>query len=130
MSMPVAKFYYKGDWSKTIRFLDDMKRKRFLTNLDKYGKLGVDALSRATPVDTGKTAASWYYEIEITDYGAKITWSNSNVVKDWANVAIMLQYGHGTRNGGYVQGIDYINPAMRPIFEKIADAAWEEVKKS
>ena len=98
------------------------------SSLDKYGKEGVQALAAATPVDTGLTAASWYYEIEQTDKTTSIVWKNSNVV-DGTPIAIILQYGHATRNGGYVQGTEYINDALRPIFERIADSVWKEVTK-
>ena len=95
--------------------------------LDQYGKEGVEALARATPKDTGKTAASWNYAVHKSDGRITITWSNSNIV-DGVPIAVILQYGHGTRNGGYVEGVDYINPAMRPIFERIAQRAWGEVR--
>ena len=90
--------------------------------------MGVDALREATPKDTGKTSESWSYSIEMKDGTAKVIWSNSNV-SDWANVAVLIQYGHATRNGGYVEGIDYINPAMSSIFEKMAQDIWKEVAK-
>ena len=121
-------FKHKGNLKKTTRFLERMVKEEYLKNLDKYGQEGVQALSLATPVDSGKTAASWDYRIEKTNDGTKIVWTNSNVNKG-VNIAIILQYGHGTRNGGYVQGRDYINPAIRPIFDKIADDAWKEVTK-
>lgn len=89
--------------------------------------MGVDALREATPKRTGKTADSWSYEIKITDRFVTITWKNSNVVDGWANVAVLIQYGHATRGGAYVKGIDYINPAMRPVFEKMAQEVWMEV---
>ena len=95
--------------------------------MDQYGKEGVEALARATPKDTGKTAASWSYAVHKSDGRITITWSNSNIV-DGVPIAVILQYGHGTRNGGYVEGVDYINPAMRPIFERIAQRAWGEVR--
>ena len=118
----------KGDLSKTYNFLKRASRRDFLSKLDQYGKEGVSALSAATPVDTGKTAASWSYEINQTPTAVTITWKNSNVVNG-VPIALILQYGHATRNGGYVQGRDYINPAIRPIFDKILDSAWKEVKK-
>ena len=121
-------FKHKGNLKKTTRFLERMVKEEYLKNLDKYGQEGVQALSLATPVDSGKTATSWDYRIEKTNDGTKIVWTNSNVNKG-VNIAIILQYGHGTRNGGYVQGRDYINPAIRPIFDKIADDAWKEVTK-
>lgn len=118
----------KGDLSKTYNFLKRAQSRSFYKNLRRYGEEGVAALSAATPVDTGKTAASWSYEIVQTKTSVSITWKNSNVVNG-IPIAIILQYGHGTRNGGYVQGRDYINPAIQPIFDKILDSAWREVKK-
>jgi hypothetical protein len=115
-----------GDFSKTFKILKKLSTKSYLKRLSKYGQMGVDALSAATPRDTGKTAESWGYEIHVTDHSVTIVWTNSNV-NDWANVAVLIQYGHATRNGGYVQGIDYINPAMKPVFEKIAKEVWVEV---
>lgn len=100
-----------------------------LGNLDKYGKEGVEALAMATPIDTGETAASWVYTIERTNGSASIVWSNTHVVNG-LNIAVLLQYGHGTRQGGYVVGRDYINPAIQPIFDKIAKNAWKEVIES
>lgn len=98
--------------------------------LDKYGKRGVDALREATPKDTGKTSESWKYDIEQDENGNyQIVWSNTNVVNDWANIAILLQYGHATRNGGFVKGQDYINPAIEKVFQGMADEAWKEVKE-
>lgn len=122
-------FNHRGSFTNTENFLKRAsKLKQVLKSkiLDRYGMRGVEALSAATPERSGKTASSWSYEVYVDDSHASITWSNSNVNKG-VNIAMILQYGHGTRNGGYVQGIDYINPAMRPIFEKIADEAWEEV---
>ena len=99
--------------------------------LDKYGQRGVDLLREATPKDTGKTSESWSYDIEKDDNGNwQIVWKNSNVVNDWANIAILLQYGHATKNGGYVKGIDYINPAIQRVFQDMADEAWKEVKQN
>lgn len=126
--MAVIVFKHRGNLKKTTKFLERTVKEDYLKNLDKYGQEGVNALSLATPVDTGKTAASWDYRIEKTGPGVKLVWTNSNVNKG-VNIAIILQYGHGTRNGGYVQGRDYINPAIRPIFDKIADDAWKEVTR-
>lgn len=117
----------KGDFSKTNSYLEKISEIFRLGILDKYGRMGVDALSDATPVDTGLAASSWYYEVEHEKDGSKIIWSNSDV-EGGCNVAILIQYGHGTRNGGYVVGRDFINPAMRPVFDKIAEDAWKEVK--
>ena len=121
-------FRHKGDFSKTTSFLKRAKDKVYLEDLDKYGRQGVAALASATPIDSGKTASSWYYKIENTKESAKITFYNSNV-QNGVSIAIILQYGHGTRNGGWVEGRDYINPAVQPIFDKIVDDAWREVNK-
>ena len=121
-------FRQKGDFSKLTRFLERAKETVRLGDLDKYGRQGVAALSSATPIDSGLTAESWYYEIENKKGSATITFYNSNV-QNGVPIAIVLQYGHGTRNGGWVQGRDYINPAIQPIFDKIANRAWEEVTK-
>lgn len=117
----------KGDFSKLTKYLIKVKDASKLDNvLDKYGQKGVDALSKATPVDTGLTASSWYYETESNGNGASIVFYNSNVNKG-VSIAIILQYGHGTRNGGWVEGRDYINPAIQPVFNEIAEMAWKEV---
>lgn len=116
----------KGSFKNTEKLLMIPFGEIYRKILNKYGKKGVDALSAATPVDTGKTAASWYYEIIQNEDESTIVWKNSNVNK-YVNIALILQYGHATRNGGYVTGIDYINPALRPIFEELAEAAWKEV---
>lgn len=121
-------FKHKGNFSKTERFLERAAEVIHKGQLDKYGRAGVEALAAATPVDTGKTAESWEYKIQYESGGAVISFNNTNI-QNGVNVAILLQYGHGTRNGGYVQGRDYINPAIRPIFDKIANDAWEEVTK-
>ena len=118
----------KGNFSKLTRYLIQAKKAVNFSDLDKFGKEGVAALSSATPVDSGKTANSWYYEIENKNGSATITFYNSNI-QNGIPIAIILQYGHGTRNGGWVQGRDYINPAIQPIFDKIAEKAWKEVTK-
>lgn len=122
-------FRQKGDFSKLTRFLERAKNLVHLSDLDRYGREGVAALASATPVDTGKTAASWYYDININKESASITFNNSNI-QNGVPIAIILQYGHGTRNGGWVEGRDYINPVIQPIFDKIAEEAWEEVTKA
>ena len=121
-------FRQKGDFSKLTRFLERVKEAVHLGDLDKYGRQGVAALSSATPVDSGLTAESWYYEIENKNGSATITFNNSNI-QHGVPIAIILQYGHGTRNGGWVEGRDYINPAIQPIFDEIANEAWREVTK-
>ena len=121
-------FRQKGDFSKLTRFLERVKEAVHLGDLDKYGRQGVAALSSATPVDSGLTAKSWYYEIENKNGSATIKFNNSNI-QNGVPIAIILQYGHGTRNGGWVEGRDYINPAIQPIFDEIANEAWREVTK-
>lgn len=116
----------KGDFRKTEAFLKKMKDGDFYKHLEQYAKIGVEALRDATPIDTGETALSWSYEIEQSKDGASITWINNNTNKG-ENIAILIQYGHGTGTGGYVHGLDYINPAMQPVFEKLAEDIWKEV---
>ena len=121
-------FRQKGDFSKLTGFLERAKEAVKLGDLDKFGRAGVEALSSATPVNTGKTANSWYYEIENKNGTATISLNNSNI-QNGVPIAIILQYGHGTGTGGWVEGRDYINPAIRPIFDEIAENAWKEVTK-
>jgi hypothetical protein len=116
-----------GDFSKTESFLKRISSGDIYSKLHQYGKMGVDALSKATPKESGDTAKSWGYRIIKSRVNPGIEWYNTNV-NDGANIAILIQYGHGTGTGGYVQGRDYINPAMRPIFDKIAEEIWKEVK--
>lgn len=123
----MIEFRNKGNFNKTFAFLK-RNRKIHLSDLEKYGEQGVEALRQATPKDTGFTADSWYYEIVESDGRIAIQWLNRNVV-EYVNIAVILQYGHATGTGGYVQGTDYINPALKPIFDKIAKGAWEEVTK-
>lgn len=122
-------FTQKGDFSKLNSFLERVKNVVKLGDLDKYGREGVAALSSATPKNTGLTASSWYYKIVRENDSVSIQFLNSYINKG-VPIAIILQYGHGTRNGGWVEGIDYINPAIQPIFDKIANDAWKEVTKS
>lgn len=125
--MVVVTFTQKGDYKKTEQFLKKAIGRNYRSILEKYGRQGVSALASATPKDTGLTAASWSYEITVDSTGLTVTWHNDHVEKGYANIALLLQYGHGTRTGGYVQGRDYINPAIRPIFDKMANEAWKEV---
>ena len=127
--MAVITVRHKGDFKHIDGFFKRMREKRLVEKLGEYGQRGVDALSSATPVDTGTTAASWGYEIEHGGDGTyQVIWTNSNVNKH-VNIAIILQTGHGTRNGGYVQGRDYINPAIQPVFDEMVEAMWEEVTR-
>lgn len=122
-------FAQKGDFSNLTRFLERAKNAVHLGMLDKYGREGAAALAAATPVDTGVTANSWGYEIVRKNGAVSIVFKNSNI-QNGVPIAIILQYGHATGTGGYVQGRDYINPAIQPIFDRIADEAWKEVIKS
>lgn len=118
----------RGNFDKTEKFLKKSFGRDYISVLEKYGQQGVAALSAATPIDSGLTAVSWSYKIIQNGSSISIIWENSNVQKG-INIAIILQYGHATRNGGYVSGRDYINPALKPIFDKMADAAWKEVTR-
>lgn len=119
-------FTSSGDFRKTEKFLKTLSEGDIFKTLDRFGRQGVAALSAATPVDSGLTAMSWDYEITRTRKSWSISFTNSHMAGT-VPVAILLQYGHGTGTGGYVQGRDYINPAMQPIFDQIADEAWKAV---
>ena len=122
-------FRHKGDFSKLDKYLNEVRKAvRKDTIFDKYGRAGVAALSSATPVETGLAAQSWYYEVEQSSSSVRIVFYNSDVENGFP-VAIMLQYGHGTGTGGWVEGRDYVNPAIQPIFDKIAEDAWKEVTR-
>ena len=121
-------FRQKGDFSKLTRYLERVKEVIRRGDLDKYGRAGVAALASATPIDTGLTASSWYYKIEHSNGSAVISFHNSNI-QNGVPIAIILQYGHGTGTGGWVEGRDYINPAIRPIFDAIANDAWRELTR-
>lgn len=124
----MIRFRQKGDFSNLSRFLERAKNAVKIGDLDRYGKEGVAALASATPQDSGLTASSWYYEIKHENGSVTISFHNSHINKG-VPIAIILQYGHGTNNGGWVEGRDYINPAVQPLFDKIADNAWKEVTK-
>ena len=124
--MAVITFHHKGNFQKTDNFLKKAKQGDYFRSLEKFAQEGVNALASATPIDSGKTAASWDYTISRSKGSVSITWTNSNI-NDGVNIAVIIQYGHGTRNGGYVQGRDYINPAIRPVFDKITENVWKEV---
>ena len=118
----------KGDFSKSLRYLERVRHAVRLGYFDQFGKEGVAALASATPIDSGKTASSWYYTIEQSSTAVSIIFHNSNI-QNGVPIAIILQYGHGTGTGGWVEGRDYINPAIQPIFDKIVNDAWREVTK-
>ena len=122
----IITFSHKGDFQKTDRLFHNIIERHYMHKLERYGEKGVRALAAATPSESGKTAESWSYEIAENDGSLSVYWRNSNV-NNGVNIAIILQYGHGTRNGGYVEGRDYINPAIQPIFDQMADEAWKEV---
>lgn len=121
-------FRQKGDFSKFTRYLERVKEIARLSILDKYGREGVAALASATPIDSGETANSWFYEIKYTNGSATISFCNSHI-NQGVPIAIILQYGHGTGTGGWVEGRDYINPAIQPVFDRIVNDAWKEVTK-
>ena len=122
-------FRQHGDFANLTKFLEGASKSFEIRILDKYGQAGVNALSSATPVDSGKTANSWYYKIENRKGSIAIVFCNSNI-QNGVPIAIILQYGHGTGTGGWVEGRDYINPAIQPIFDEIANHAWKEVTRT
>lgn len=113
---------------KASKYFDDLKKAVQIKLLEKYGRIGVEALYLYTPKDTGLTAASWSYVINKTSKGYRIDFVNSNVRRG-VNIALILQFGHGTGTGGYVVGRDYINPALRPVFDQMALEVWREVTR-
>lgn len=117
-----------GDFKRITTWLERVRSLAHLSILDRYGKMGVEALQNATPVDTGLTASSWSYEIQNDGERVSLSFHNSNI-NNYVNIAIILQYGHGTGTGGWVEGRDYINPAIQPIFDQLAEEAWKEVTK-
>ena len=127
--MSVVHFEHRGNFSKTMKFFNHILRRDYLNVLNKYGHQGVLLLQANTPKDTGLTAASWDYEIEEdkASHTIALRFLNHNVQKDWANVAILIQYGHATRNGGWVEGVDYINPTLVPLFNELSEKVWHEI---
>ena len=117
---------HRGSFKNTEMFLNRASNINYTRILERYGQEGVNALAESTPTNTGETANSWIYEIQYLPTGIKLMWKNTNIV-DGVPIAILIQYGHGTRNGGYVQGIDYINPALRPIFDRMINETWKGV---
>ena len=125
----MIRFESKGDFSRSIQWLQKLQRAEFYNRVNAIAAQGTSALASATPVDSSKTAQSWSHEVKITRTSCRVEWHNSNV-NQGVPIAIILQYGHGTGTGGYVAGRDYINPAIRPIFDKIAEDVWSEVTRS
>lgn len=119
----------KGDFKNAEKFFSRSKNSEFFKHLDEYGRKGVEALRIATPKDTGVTADSWEYEINTKHGEIQIAWTNSNKTKTGIPIVVLVQYGHGTGNGGYVVGRDFINPAIQPVFDAIAEDVWKEVSK-
>jgi len=117
----------KGDTKRTESFLTRLKRNDIFADMDRYGQAGVEALAQATPKDTGETATSWHYKVTKTPRYVRIDWYNTHVDDTGTQIAVLIQYGHGTGGGGYVQGRDYINPAMRPLFDQIVNDIWKKV---
>lgn len=118
-----------GDFAKTTKFLESMKKMSLTDILHKYGKAGVKALAEATPKNTGETASKWNYEITTSKTGSSVTWTN-DAVNNGIPIVILIQYGHGTKNGGYVSGVDFINPVMKKLLDNLADSMWKEVTKT
>ncbi len=128
--MGKIKLNSKGDWKKTFAYLNKAGKEHddeTIQIMTKYGSMGVELLRSSTPRDTGKTAESWFYEINKVKDGYRLEFKNSNMIKTGIPVAILIQYGHGTRNGGYVQGIDFINPTLRPVFDEMANDIVDEL---
>lgn len=131
MGLKSISITYTGDHDETTRSLKNLKGKNWVKVLDKFGKQGVEALRQATPKDTGKTSEMWGYLIEMPEPGKiRLVFTNDNIRDDWANVAILIQYGHASRNGSWVEGRDYINPAIQPIFDRLSAQAWQEVENA
>ena len=123
-------FKQKGDLKKTWKFLRFLSSKLYLRKVEHYAKKGVIALAEATPKDSGVTSDSWDYEIDINDTETRISWTNSNTTIDGTPIVVLVQYGHGTKNGGWVEGFDFVSPAIKPIFEEMADSIWKEVENA
>ena len=126
MSYKPITFRTKGNFKKTNNFMKEILHRDYMSIIEKYAKEGLEALIANTPIDTGLTAASWSYEIVQEKDKTVINWKNSNI-QGYVNIALILQYGHATRNGGWVKGVDYINPTLQPIFDKMAEEVWDEV---
>lgn len=117
----------KGDFKNFNKFVKHMSRRDYLKIVERYARMGVEALSEATPIDTGETASLWDYKIYTTNRSTKIVWTNDNITRDGTPIPILLQFGHATKDGGYVEGIDFINPALAPVFKKMVEQVWKEV---
>lgn len=120
-------FKVKTDFKRTNKLLSNITKRKYLRRVEAIAQLGLISLAENTPVDTGKTASSWRYRIDVKDEYTKIVWLNDNVTSDGTPIVILLQYGHMLPSGYYVQGLDFINPALKPIFERMAKESWEGV---
>ena len=129
MAMSTIKVKTSGNFNHIRNFCKQITKHYYLSKIDQYAQQGVEALSKATPKDTGVTANSWSYEIIRSPHSIKIEWKNANTTKEGTPIVLLLQYGHGTREGGYVQGRDFINPSIKPTFDKIEEVVWKEVIK-
>jgi hypothetical protein len=127
--VPIISIESKGSFKRTEKFLERMQKQEIFAALEKYGEMGVQALASATPSATGETANSWYYTVSKKSGSYSLIWHNRHVDEDGVSVAVLIQYGHATGTGGYVQGRDFINPAIRPIFDQIAAEVWKAVTK-
>ena len=125
----MIKITHSGDFKNTEKFFNKVVKREYMKLFDQVGRAGVEALQEATPKRTGKTAASWSYTVTQNREGISISWNNSNR-NDGANVAILIQLGHGTSSGAYVKGVDYINPALKPVFDAFANKVWWEVTRN
>lgn len=121
------KIIHRGSFNRTEKFMNFLTLRGYLNKLDTFGQIGVSALASATPVDSGLTAKSWTYEIVRDEENTSISWMNTNI-QNGISVVVLLRYGHATGTGGYVEGQDFITPAIQPIFDQIADGVWKEVK--
>jgi len=124
----VITFKTKGNLKKTWKFLRFISSRLYYSKVEHYAKMGIIALVESTPIDSGKTVDSWTYDIDITSDHTSITFNNDNITVDGTPIVVLIQYGHGTRNGGWVEGYDFVNPAIQPIFDDMADAIWKEVQ--
>lgn len=125
----MIKIRTRGNYNNTKRVINNVLKKKYVTRLESLAREGVTALSSATPVDSGKTAASWDYTIVVSRNKIKMVWSNDNVTEEGTPIALLIQFGHATSSGSYLYGTDFINPAIKPIFDRIAREAWKEVTK-
>jgi len=126
--MGVVSFKHGGDFKNLEKFFKGYNTQKMISILERYGQEGIQALASATPVDSGLTASSWGYRTSVSRGSFFIMWTNNNMTSNGTPLVILLQYGHGTKNGGFVQGKEFINSAIQPVMDKIANAVWQEVR--